>query len=134
VKKEGVVGMVDLLERTETFAVRSTRFCCRLWTGRCVPWSVLDQILDATTSVGANVEEGQGATSHREFRVKYRIALREARESHFRLRVLRRAEVTPPDDAAELEWLIDEADQLKRILGQCVVTAERNIAEAKRKA
>jgi four helix bundle protein len=128
------MGMADLIGRTETFAVRSTRFCCRLWNARCVPWSVLDQILDATTSVGANVEEGQGATSHPEFRAKYRIALREARESHFRLRVLKKAEVIPVQEAAELGWLIDEADQLKRILGQCVLTAERNIANRKRKA
>lgn len=115
----------DRCERTEKFAVRATRFCCRLWAGRTVPWSLLDQILASSASVGSNVEEGQGATSHGEFIAKYRISLREARESNLRLRVLRKAEVLPAADQEELDWLIEESRRLKLIPGKCIVTATR---------
>ncbi len=119
----------DLPERAFAFGVRATRCCCRLWKSRAVPWGLIDQILDATSSIGANIEEGQAGSSHRDFLSKYQIALREARESHFRLRVLSESDVVPDEEKDELEWLVDESKQLKLILGKCVVTAKLRSAD-----
>jgi four helix bundle protein len=41
------------------------------------------QLLSSATSVGANYEEADGASSHDDFIAKSRIALKEAKESRF---------------------------------------------------
>ena len=53
------------------------------------------QILRCGTSIGANVEEGQAAISKRDFAYKNSIALKEARESHYWLRLLRDSDFLP---------------------------------------
>ena len=70
-------------------------------------------------AAAAGAEEADAATSHNDFIAKNRIALREAKETRFRLRVCRRTGLlTEAHDA-----LIDESDQLVRILGKIVHTA-----------
>jgi four helix bundle protein len=49
------------------------------------------------------------------------IALKEARETHFRLRVLAAASVLP---AARLTPLLHEADELQRILGAIIISSK----------
>jgi four helix bundle protein len=51
--------------------------------------------------------------------------LKEARESHYWLRLLIAAEIMPELDLADLR---NEADEIKRILGSIVVKAKRNSA------
>jgi four helix bundle protein len=80
------------------------------------------QILSAGTSAGANAAEADGATSHDDFIAKTRIALKEAKETRFRLLVCRRAGLLE----AEHDSLIDESDQLVRVLATIVHNAVRN--------
>ncbi len=47
------------------------------------------QILKSGTSIGANIEEAQGAHSKRDFIAKVQISLKEARETHYWLRLMR---------------------------------------------
>ena len=72
-----------------------------------------NQLLKSGTSAGANSAEGGGAQSRADWRMKRFIALKEMREAHFWLRLLRDAADTPRPD---LEPLIDEANQLVAIL------------------
>jgi four helix bundle protein len=81
------------------------------------------QLLKAGTSVGANAEEAQAAQSKPDFISKNSIALKEAREAHYWLRLLIAAEIMPEKRLTEL---CDEAEELKRILGSIVVSAKRN--------
>lgn len=60
------------------------------------PRSLADQILRCGTSVGANVEEAVGGFSRRDFSAKCSIAYKEARESHYWLRLLRDTECLEP--------------------------------------
>ena len=80
------------------------------------------QLLSAGTSVGANAEEGDGASSHRDFIAKLRIALKEAKETRFRLRICRQCDLLD----ATFDSLLDESDELVRILGKIVHSARRN--------
>jgi four helix bundle protein len=50
---------------------------------------LLIQLLKSGTSVGANVEEAEGAQSNADFIHKMDIACKEAREAHYWLRILR---------------------------------------------
>ena len=52
-----------------------------------------NQLLKSGTSVGANVEEAIGAFSKNDFRYKMSIALKEARETHYWLRLLKDTDI-----------------------------------------
>lgn len=47
------------------------------------------QVLRAGTSIGANVEEAIGGISKKDFRAKMSISYKEARETHYWLRLLK---------------------------------------------
>jgi four helix bundle protein len=47
------------------------------------------QVLKSGTSIGANVEEAIGGQSKKDFLAKISIAYKEARETHYWLRILR---------------------------------------------
>ena len=79
------------------------------------------QLLSAGTSTGANAEESDGASSHDDFIAKNRIALKEAKETRFRLRVCRRCELLD----SRFDPLVNESDELVRILGKIVHNAIR---------
>ncbi|MBD2768158.1 four helix bundle protein [Hymenobacter sp. BT664] len=84
------------------------------------PRSLADQVLRCGTSIGANVEEAVGGFSRRDFAAKCSIAYKEARETHYWLRLLRDTECLEPKLA---ESLIDDAEELKRILAAIVISA-----------
>lgn len=109
----------DIRGRTFAFAVRVVKLCRALDSADLAGRRLSGQLLRAGTSVGANVEEAQGAISRREFRCKMLIALKEARESCYWLRLLKAAEVLP---APKLDPLEAEASEITRILGRIAVT------------
>jgi four helix bundle protein len=80
------------------------------------------QLLRSGSSVGANVEEGHGSQSRADFVSKYSIACKEARETHYWLRLLAASNVAP---AGRLSPLIDEANQLVAILTTIVKKTRR---------
>lgn len=47
------------------------------------------QILKSGTSIGANIEEGSAGQTHKDFITKFSIAHKEARETHYWLRLLK---------------------------------------------
>ncbi|MFK7900074.1 MAG: four helix bundle protein [Cyclobacteriaceae bacterium] len=47
------------------------------------------QLLRSGTSIGANIEEAQGAISKKDFIAKIHISYKEARETHYWLRLLK---------------------------------------------
>jgi four helix bundle protein len=76
-------------------------------------YTVWLQLLDAACSVGANVEEAQAGSSRADFRAKIKIALREARESHYWLRLITAAGLAGKARVATLQ---QEARELVAIL------------------
>ena len=88
------------------------------------------QILSAGTSVGSNAEEADGGSSPDDFIAKNRIALKEAKETRFRLRVCQRTRLLSP----EFDPVVQESDELVRIIGKIVHNAlRRAVAEGRRK-
>lgn len=112
----------DIVVRTFDFAVSVIRLCVKLDERPGVGRVLMSQILRAGTSVPANVEEAQAAQSKADFISKMSIALKEARETHLRLRLLVPAKVIPP---TELQPLIQEADEIKRVIGAIIVSTKR---------
>jgi four helix bundle protein len=103
----------DIQDRAFSFACRIVRFC-QFLTRQKGPAQVLSkQILRSGTSIGANLEEATGAQSKADFIYKCNIALKEARETHYWLRLLRETQVVT---AEKLNGLTDESDELVAIL------------------
>src|SRR5690554_5778586 len=78
------------------------------------------QLLRSGTSIGANVEEAQAAQSKKDFISKMSIAAKEARETHYWLRLLKHGEFIIKDD------LLEDCDELIKLLTSIVKTASEN--------
>jgi four helix bundle protein len=115
----------DIRERAFEFALRIVKLCQHLDRQPGVPRTLSFQLLKAGTSVGANIEEAQAGQSRPDFISKNSIALKEARECHYWLRLLIAAKIMPEK---KLSALRDEAEELKRILGSIVVSTKRRSA------
>jgi four helix bundle protein len=103
-------------ERLLVFAVEIVKATQFLHTRGAIARELSAQILDAGTSVGSNVEEADGASSRRDFIAKMRIALKEAKEVRFRLKVCRLSNLLDE----RFDDLVDESDQLVRIIATIV--------------
>jgi four helix bundle protein len=112
----------DIHQRLLLFTCDVVRAVQFLHTRGAVARALSYQILSSGTSAGANVEEADGASSHDDFIAKIRIALKEAKEVRFRLRVCRKTDLLD----ARFDALIDESDAIVRILGKIVHNALRN--------
>jgi four helix bundle protein len=77
------------------------------------------QVLRSGTSIGANVEEALAGQSRADFLSKMSIASKEARETHYWLRLLRDSQTIPSDQIAPL---LTESESLINILTSIVKT------------
>ena len=115
--------MNDITERTFNFALRIIKLCQFINKKYEVEKSVLSkQLLRAGTSIGANVEEAQAGQSKADFINKMSIALKEARETNYWLRLIEASEMIKPEKIAEIK---KESNELKRILGAIIVSAKK---------
>jgi four helix bundle protein len=80
-------------------------------------YDLASQLWRSGTSIGSNVEESQAAQSRADFRSKMSIAAKEARETHYWLRLTRDGQVLDRD---RVKQLIDEIETIKRILTSIV--------------
>ena len=102
-----------ITERTEEFAIRIIKACAFLSGQSDVSRTLSRQLLRSGTSIGANVHESQSAQSDRDFINKLEIALKEARETEYWLKILIKSELVPE---AKFKLLLDECQQIVRIL------------------
>ena len=82
------------------------------------------QVLKSGTSIGANAEEANGAQSKRDFIAKVSISYKEARETHFWLRVLRDTDYIK---AGEAKSLLDDCEALKRIASSILISSKQSL-------
>ena len=113
----------DIVGRTFKFALAIVRLVGEL-DGKSSSRRVLaSQVVSSGTSIGANVEEAQAAESKADFVHKYNIALKEARETRYWLRLISASDMARKTN---MDPLIKESDEICRILGQITVNARRN--------
>ena len=104
----------DLEERTAVFGEAIIDFAKRVPVNP-VTRRLIDQLVGAGTSVGANYCEADDAVSKKDFRHKISICKREAREAKFFLRMIAKAVPDLRDEAAPL-W--QEAKELHLIFAK----------------
>jgi four helix bundle protein len=110
----------DIRERTLQFAVRVIQAIRRLPEDAATR-VLAYQLVKAATSVGANVEEADGAESPRDFVHKMSIARKEARESRYWIRIVRASIV----DNENWNSLQQESEELARILSAIINSARK---------
>ena len=79
------------------------------------------QILKSGTSIGANVEEAIGGISKKDFRAKMSIAYKEARETHYWLKLLRDTNYISIDD---FNKLVVEISSILKILFKIIQSSK----------
>ena len=104
----------DLQKRVFEFAVAIVDLVDVVATRGMSARVLANQLLRAATSIGANLEEADAAQSRADFVSKCSIALKEARETHYWLRLMHRTRKIGDGDGAE--HLLDECNRIVAIL------------------
>jgi four helix bundle protein len=110
----------DIAERLLSFAAQIL-LLIKLLPQDVVGKHVARQIVRSATGSGANYEEARGAESRADFVHKVSVASKEARETHYWLKLIERAELIPENDISQL---IQEANELVAILTSSARTAK----------
>jgi len=106
----------DLRDRLFQFACVIVRVVEFLHTRGPIAKALSYQVLQCGTSVGSNYEEADDGSSDRDKLAKRKIALREAKETRYRLRLLRKCGYLTSDQ----DPVIKESDELVRIIATLV--------------
>jgi len=113
----------DLCERTFQFALRIVNLCQELSKKLGAGQTLTKQLLRSGTSIGANVEEGQAGQNKADFVSKYSIVCKEARETHYWLRLLDESRIA---SSPEIESLLTECNELIAILTAIIKKTKQN--------
>lgn len=113
----------DIEERLIDFAVRVIRACESL-PNRPAARHIRGQLLRSGTSPAPNYGEARGAESKRDFIHKLKVVLKELNESRIWLKMIIRCGMLPKE---RLNPLLDECDQLCRIIGASIQTSRDKI-------
>ncbi|WP_118974312.1 four helix bundle protein [Taibaiella koreensis] len=95
--------------------VKSTRF-------EIVFSSLFDQLVRASTSIGANVVEGKAGVSRRDWLKYMGIALKSANETKYWLCLIRDAFGY---DKEKINAMVAEADELSRIIASIIIKGNK---------
>jgi len=82
------------------------------------------QLLRSGTSIGANIEEAIGGQSEKDFFAKLTISYKEARETHYWLRLLTDTDYLTNNES---ESLINDVEELLKIIGSIQKTMKTKI-------
>jgi four helix bundle protein len=116
-KKDNIVQI-----KSYAFAVRVVK-ACQYLNNEKKEFVLSKQLLRSGTSIGANIEEAIGGQSDKDFFAKLTIAYKEARESHYWVRLLKDTDYLNQEEANSL---INDVEELMRIIGSIQKTMREN--------
>ena len=106
--------------KTYDFAVRTIRLHKHLSATK-KEYVLSKQLLRSGTSIGANVEEALGAQTEKDFYAKLSIAYKEARETHYWIRLLADTDFLT---IREKNSLLQDLDEILKIIGSIRITIQ----------
>ena len=104
--------------KSYAFALRMVKLNRYLY-GEKKEYVLSKQIVRSGTSIGANVEEAIGGQTKKDFLSKMSIAYKEARETHYWLRLLRDSNVL---DAKQAKSIMEDCEELLKLSGSIIRT------------
>ena len=112
-----------ILEKSKNFAIRVIRLFQYLQKEK-EEFILSKQLLRSGTSIGANVREAHSSMSKAEFKAKLNIALKEASETKYWLRLLRATDYLTEK---EQKSIFEDCIELEKMLTSIVKTTSENI-------
>ena len=112
-----------LRSKSYAFAKRSVHLSQHLAKTRH-EYVLSGQVLRSGTSIGANVEEANQAQSRKDFVNKLSIALKEATETNYWLRLLRDTEILEAPIASSL---LQDCEEIQKILTSSIRTTKKRM-------
>jgi four helix bundle protein len=109
-------------QKSFAFSITIVRLCKEL-KDRHKETILSNQLLRSGTSVGANVEEGLGSQSKKDFYFRFTIAYKEARESMYWLKIIKESGMSTHE---QMILVINDCDEILRILGSTLKTLRNN--------
>ena len=110
-----------ILQKTYSFALKIIRVYILLKDDK--EYLLSKQLLRSATSIGAKAEEGSAAQTRKDFIAKFSIALKEAKETHYWLRLLRDSNIL---EKATADVLMIECEEIQKIITSILKTSRKN--------
>jgi len=82
------------------------------------------QVLRSGTSIGANIEEGLGGQSDKDFISKLNIAYKETRETIYWIKLLSKTDYLSQE---QTDSILSDADELSKIIAKILLTMKKKI-------
>ena len=101
-----------LRDKSYAFALFMIKRCVKLQK-EDKEYIISKQLMRSATSIGANIEEAIGGQSNKDFIHKISISYKEARETHYWLRLLGDTEMLTEDETSEY---LEKVEELLRIM------------------
>jgi len=118
------MGRENIIEvKSYQFAINIVKTCRQL-TEVKREFILSKQLVRSGTSIGANVKEAEQAQSKADFLHKMNIALKEANETSYWLKLLRDTDYIAD---ADFKMLYDSCEELISILVKIVVTTKKSL-------
>jgi len=105
----------EVTEISFNFAVEIVQFYKKLNNASHGNFVICNQLLKSGTSIGANIEEANGAQSKKDFLAKMYIAFKEARETKYWLRIISESKM---DSSDRLKDLNETSKSLVKLLSK----------------
>jgi len=110
-------------EKSYLFAVRIVKLYKYLCEEK-KEYTLSKQLLRSGTSIGANIEEAIGGQTEKDFFAKLTISYKEARETHYWLRLLTDTEYLTNNQSKDL---LTDVEELLKIIGSIQKTMKTKI-------
>jgi four helix bundle protein len=107
---------ISIQERSEDLAIRVIKAYCEINSKKHFADSAVvlsKQFLRSGTSIGANISEAVYAQSNKDFIHKYSIALKEASETKYWIKIMIKSEIVP---LKKFTLLLEETERIIKIL------------------
>jgi len=113
-------SQLDIKYRTYNLSIAVIKYLSQIEIKR-IFYSVIDQVVRSTTSIGANIVEGKSGSSKKDLINFFKIALKSANETKYWLCLIRDAFDC---DKKSLIPLIKEADEISKIIAASLLTMQ----------
>ena len=121
------------LQRKNTFKQQFKKRCfnfsleiirlAELLRNKKVNWVIIDQLIRAATSIGANIVEGGMSSTKKEFINYFQIALKSASETLYWLALLREVN---EEKRSKIDNLIEECTEIKKLISTIILNTKSN--------
>ena len=112
-----------LIELSKVFAIKIIKICKDIRENRNEK-VIVNQLLRSGTSIGANIHEGNYASSRLDFINKFQIALKECYETEYWLELFKETDYIDQDEYVKLR---EGCNKLCKKLTASIQTAKKNL-------